>query len=134
MVSYFFTNLDNEKTYSIVMQVFFRAGVLGQLEEMRDARLAKILSLLQAQCRGFLMRKEYKKMLDKRVGLLVLQRNIRKYLVLRVWPWWRLYTKVSCFQTTMLLMKSCSSFMIGIYYSDFHIWLYIYIYRLPSIN
>ncbi|XP_072044348.1 myosin-16-like [Amphiura filiformis] len=75
-------------------KVFFRAGVLGNLEEMRDERLAKILSLLQAQCRGFLMRKEYKKMLDKRVGLFVLQRNIRKYLILRIWPWWRLYTKV----------------------------------------
>ena len=29
-----------------------------------------------------------------RVGLAVLQRNIRKYLVLRNWGWWRLYTKV----------------------------------------
>ncbi|XP_033630505.1 myosin heavy chain, striated muscle-like [Asterias rubens] len=75
-------------------KVFFRAGVLGQLEDMRDTRLSRILSLLQACCRGFLMRKVYKKILDQRVGLAVLQRNIRKYLVLRNWGWWRLYTKV----------------------------------------
>jgi chromosome segregation ATPase len=29
-----------------------------------------------------------------RVGLSVIQRNIRKWLVLRNWQWWKLYTKV----------------------------------------
>ncbi|VEL26965.1 unnamed protein product, partial [Protopolystoma xenopodis] len=28
------------------------------------------------------------------VALTLIQRNIRKYLLLRNWPWWRLYTKV----------------------------------------
>nr|ALR88564.1 myosin heavy chain striated muscle-like 115 [Saccoglossus kowalevskii] len=75
-------------------KVFFRAGVLGQLEDMRDERLSKILSMLQATCRGFLMRKVYKKMLEQRIGIGVIQRNVRKYLILRNWQWWRLYTKV----------------------------------------
>lgn len=47
-------------------KVFFRAGVLGQLEDMRDERLAKIISMFQAYCKGFLMRKEYRKMCDQR--------------------------------------------------------------------
>lgn len=41
------------------LQVFFKAGLLGLLEEMRDQRLAKIITLLQARMRGRLMRIEY---------------------------------------------------------------------------
>jgi myosin heavy chain 6/7 len=75
-------------------KVFFKAGTLGQLEDMRDAALSKIVASLQGQIRGYLMRKEYKKMLEQRLALSVLQRNCRKYLSLRNWPWWKLYTKV----------------------------------------
>ncbi|CAF1172361.1 unnamed protein product [Adineta ricciae] len=75
-------------------KVFFKAGVLGQLEDMRDQALSKIIATLQAQVRGYIMKKEYKKMLEKRLALSILQRNCRKYLSLRNWPWWKLYTKV----------------------------------------
>nr|VZI50304.1 unnamed protein product [Spirometra erinaceieuropaei] len=75
-------------------KVFFKAGILAELEDMRDEKLSKIISFFQAQIRGYLMRKEYKKLQDQRTALSLIQRNIRKYLVLRTWPWWRLYTKV----------------------------------------
>ncbi|XP_063624530.1 myosin heavy chain, muscle isoform X34 [Cydia splendana] len=75
-------------------KVFFRAGVLGQMEEMRDDRLSKIVSWLQAYIRGYLSRKEYKKLQEQRVALQVVQRNLRKYLQLRTWPWWKLWQKV----------------------------------------
>ncbi|CAF0951774.1 unnamed protein product [Rotaria sp. Silwood1] len=75
-------------------KVFFRAGTLGQLEDMRDSALSKIIAGLQGQVRGYIMKQEYKKMLEKRIALTVLQRNCRKYLSLRNWPWWKLYTKV----------------------------------------
>ena len=75
-------------------KVFFKAGVLGQLEDLRDTALSKIISMLQAQIRSYIMKKEYKKMLDQRLAQSVLQRNIKKYLSLRNWPWWKLYTKV----------------------------------------
>jgi len=75
-------------------KVFFRAGVLGRLEDMRDQRLAIVLTQFQSFCRGHLMRKQYKKLLDQRIAIAVLQRNVRKYLFLRDWKWWRLYTKV----------------------------------------
>lgn len=48
-------------------QVFFRAGVLGQMEELRDDRLSKIVSWLQAYIRGYLSRKEYKKLQEQRL-------------------------------------------------------------------
>ena len=75
-------------------KVFFKAGTLGQLEDMRDQALSKIIATLQGQVRGYIMRKEYKKMLEQRLALSVVQRNLRKYLSLRNWPWWKLYTKV----------------------------------------
>ncbi|KAK2711652.1 hypothetical protein QYM36_012690 [Artemia franciscana] len=75
-------------------KVFFKAGVLGQLEELRDDRLAKIITWLQSYIRGYQSRKEFKKLQDQRVALLVVQRNIRKYMKLRNWGWWRLWQKV----------------------------------------
>ena len=47
-------------------KVFFKAGIVGELEDMRDERLSKIIAQFQAYCKGFLMRKEYKKMCDQR--------------------------------------------------------------------
>ena len=49
-------------------KVFFKAGIVGELEDMRDERLSKIIAQFQAYCKGFLMRKEYKKMCDQRYG------------------------------------------------------------------
>ena len=49
-----------------ITKVFFKAGVLGMLEDMRDERLAKIISMFQAHVRGYLMRRQYKKLQDQR--------------------------------------------------------------------
>ncbi|XP_018057341.1 PREDICTED: myosin heavy chain, muscle isoform X24 [Atta colombica] len=75
-------------------KVFFRAGVLGQMEELRDERLGKIVSWMQAYIRGYLSRKDYKKLQEQRLALVVVQRNLRKYLQLRTWPWWKLWQKI----------------------------------------
>ncbi|XP_026297946.1 myosin heavy chain, muscle isoform X33 [Apis mellifera] len=75
-------------------KVFFRAGVLGQMEEFRDERLSKIVSWMQAYIRGYLSRKDYKKLQEQRLALVVVQRNLRKYLQIRTWPWWKLWQKV----------------------------------------
>lgn len=58
--------LSSIKCLPFPLQVFFRAGVLAKLEDMRDERLAKIMTMLQAQLRGTLMRIEFKKMVDRR--------------------------------------------------------------------
>ena len=75
-------------------QVFFRAGVLGELEDIRDERLNKILAWLQSWIRGGLSRKQFEKLKEQRVALTVVQRNLRKYLKLRTWPWYSLWQKV----------------------------------------
>ncbi|KAL7303607.1 hypothetical protein TKK_0003759 [Trichogramma kaykai] len=75
-------------------KVFFRAGVLGQMEEFRDERLSKIMSWMQAYARGYLARKDFKALQEQRLALQVVQRNLRRYLKLRTWPWWKLWQKV----------------------------------------
>ncbi|CDQ98436.1 unnamed protein product [Oncorhynchus mykiss] len=47
-------------------KVFFKAGLLGVLEEMRDEKLAVLIGMVQALSRGFLMRKEFTKMMERR--------------------------------------------------------------------
>merc|ERR1712142_533703 len=86
--------LDENEFRIGLTKVFFRSGIVGELEEMRDERLSKIISQFQAYCKGHLMRIEYKKMNDRVVGLAVLQRNIRKFFAIRNWPWWKLYLLV----------------------------------------
>jgi len=75
-------------------KVFFKSGIVGELEEMRDEKISRILSQFQAYCKGYLTRCEYKKLCDQKVGLAVIQRNVRKFLFLRNWSWWKLYIKV----------------------------------------
>ena len=48
------------------VQVFFRAGVLGNLENLRDVQMGIVLTAFQTRCRGYLMRKLYRKLLDQR--------------------------------------------------------------------
>ena len=47
-------------------KVFFKAGILGQLEEMREEKLSSIFANFQARIRGYLIRKNYTKLCDQR--------------------------------------------------------------------
>ena len=47
-------------------KVFFKVGVLGTLEDWRDERLARIITLFQAHIRGSILRKSYQKLCDQR--------------------------------------------------------------------
>jgi myosin protein heavy chain len=75
-------------------KVFFKAGVLAELEERRDAELYDIFSRLQAALRMYSARRQMKKILNRAVAIRTIQRNARVYAELRDWPWWQLYTKV----------------------------------------
>ncbi|XP_051987354.1 myosin-11-like isoform X2 [Xyrauchen texanus] len=75
-------------------KIFFRTGVLAQLEEERDLKLTVIIIAFQAQVRGFLGRKAFSKRQKQLTAIKVIQRNCAVYLTLRNWQWWRLFTKV----------------------------------------
>ncbi|ELW53086.1 Myosin-3 [Tupaia chinensis] len=75
-------------------KVFFKAGLLGTLEEMRDDRLAKLITRTQAVCRGFLMRVEFQKMVQRRESIFCIQYNIRSFMNVKHWPWMKLFFKI----------------------------------------
>uniref|UniRef100_A0A665V3G1 Myosin, heavy chain 11a, smooth muscle n=1 Tax=Echeneis naucrates TaxID=173247 RepID=A0A665V3G1_ECHNA len=75
-------------------KIFFRTGVLAQLEEERDLKITVIIIAFQAQARGFLARKAFAKRQQQLTAMKVIQRNCAAYLKLRNWQWWRLFTKV----------------------------------------
>ncbi|XP_062916150.1 myosin-7 [Mobula hypostoma] len=75
-------------------KVFFKAGLLGHLEELRDECLARIITRIQAQSRGLLMRIEFKRIVERRDALLVIQWNVRAFMGVKNWPWMKLYFKI----------------------------------------
>ncbi|KAM6249812.1 LOW QUALITY PROTEIN: uncharacterized protein MYH16 [Porphyrio hochstetteri] len=79
-----------EKEYRT--RIFFSAGILATLEDMRDEPLAKILTMLCC-AHGFLMRREYKNMLQRKFSLMAIQRNVEKFLLLFFWGGWKLYSR-----------------------------------------
>uniref|UniRef100_A0A9J8A8B0 Myosin heavy chain n=1 Tax=Cyprinus carpio carpio TaxID=630221 RepID=A0A9J8A8B0_CYPCA len=67
-------------------KVFFKAGLLGALEEMRDEKLANLVTMTQALARGYVMRKEF--------GVNSIQYNIRSFMNVKHWPWMKVYFKI----------------------------------------
>ncbi|KAJ3931027.1 MAG: nonmuscle myosin heavy chain b [Lentinula lateritia] len=85
----------DEAIFKIGMsKIFFKAGVLADLEERRDMLLFDLFSKLQAVARMWTARRQIKKILNRAVAIRTIQRNARVYGELRDWPWWQLYTKV----------------------------------------
>ena len=111
--------LTNVSSY---IKVFFKAGLLGALEEMRDEKLAALVRMIQAAGRGYVMRKEYVKMTERRYVLNIvlkpqtgfkilsakydwfilfdreavytIQYNVRSFMNVKHWPWMKVYYKI----------------------------------------
>ena len=75
-------------------KVFFRAGVLAELEEQRDALIRDIMSRFQSVARGFMQRRIAFKQLYRAEATRVIQRNLNVYLDLQANPWWRLFVRM----------------------------------------
>jgi len=75
-------------------KIMFRAGMLSQLEEIREASLSKIIVKMQCQARRVLVHVAYDVKRKEKVALEVVQRNIKNYFGLKNWPWWLLYCEL----------------------------------------
>uniref|UniRef100_A0A8P4GCN5 Myosin heavy chain 6 n=1 Tax=Dicentrarchus labrax TaxID=13489 RepID=A0A8P4GCN5_DICLA len=87
-------DIDHEQYKLGHTKVFFKAGLLGVLEEMRDDRLALIITGIQARARGLLARVEFQKIVERRDSLLVIQWNVRAFMGVKNWPWMKMYFKI----------------------------------------
>merc|ERR1719500_52757 len=87
-------DVDHEKYRFGHTKVFFRAGFLGSLEEMRDDRLSKIFIGIQAAIRVKLEKSEFVRRLERREAARVIQSNIRSFLYVRDWEWMKIMYKI----------------------------------------
>jgi myosin protein heavy chain len=72
-------------------KVFFKAGILASMEDLRDAKLGSILSKLQAVIRWNITLKDAAKRQREMSGFTVLQKNIRSWGFMRNWPWFQIW-------------------------------------------
>ncbi|GMK55315.1 hypothetical protein CspeluHIS016_0203710 [Cutaneotrichosporon spelunceum] len=86
--------LDSEFYAVGTTKIFFKAGILAELEERRDNLLTDIFRRFQAAGRMYIHRRRINKLINRAQAVRTIQRNARAYIELRDWPWWSLYTKV----------------------------------------
>ncbi|KAF9961601.1 hypothetical protein BGZ72_002914 [Mortierella alpina] len=75
-------------------KVFFRSGVLAELEDIRDQKLSQMFAKCQAHCRGYLARRHLNQKIDRAKAIKIIQRNARVYVQLREWSWWKMYVRI----------------------------------------
>lgn len=90
------SNEIDHSTYRIGMSlVLFRCGVLNQLEAKRDELLSDRITQFQAFCRGYLVRRKLAQRRVQELAVRCIQRNVRAFMSVRDWPWWRLLVRVT---------------------------------------
>uniref|UniRef100_A0A0N5AUY4 Myosin head n=1 Tax=Syphacia muris TaxID=451379 RepID=A0A0N5AUY4_9BILA len=75
-------------------KIFFKAGVLAHLEDVRDEALKIIMTKLQAWVRWYCGLIDRKRRQDQKAATIIIQKNIRTWVELRRWHWFKLYGKV----------------------------------------
>jgi len=86
--------LDKEKFRLGHTKVFFRAGILGVMEEVREDRIGSVLAWLQSGARGKAARMQFKKLQNQKLSLYCCQRTIRNYYIGKTWLWWQIWLAI----------------------------------------
>merc|ERR1712042_379320 len=86
--------LDKEKFRLGHTKVFFRAGILGYMEEVREDKIGSVLSWLQAGARGKASRMNFKKPQDQKLALYCCQRTIRNRMTEKTWKWMQIWMAI----------------------------------------
>ncbi|KAI9657430.1 MAG: hypothetical protein M1821_003112 [Bathelium mastoideum] len=87
-------NMDKAFYRVGLTKVFFRAGVLAELEEQRDALISEIMTRFQSVARGFTQRRIANKRLYRAEATRIIQHNMLVYMELQASPWWRLFVRM----------------------------------------
>merc|ERR1719147_614957 len=86
--------LDKEKFRLGHTKVFFRAGILGYMEEVREDRIGNVLSWLQSGARGKASRMKYAKLKEQKMALFCVQRTIRNFMMAKTWLWLQIWLMI----------------------------------------
>merc|ERR1712223_380185 len=86
--------LDKEKFRLGHTKVFFRAGILGYMEEVREDKIGSVLAWLQAGARGKSSRMQFKKLQDQKLALYCCQRSIRMLMISKTWKWMQIWMAI----------------------------------------
>merc|ERR1712024_342342 len=85
---------DPEKYRLGHTKVFFRAGQLGKMEEIREDRIGSVLAWLQSGARGKASRMQFKKLQDQKLALYSCQRAIKTYMIAKTWLWMQIWLAI----------------------------------------
>merc|ERR1712130_888841 len=75
-------------------KLFFKAGVIGALEDDRNKKIAAILTSLQSYMRYRLALVTYQDMVKRRDAIDLIQGNIRAFQYLKDWEWMKIIFKI----------------------------------------
>lgn len=85
----------DENLYRVgLTKVFFKSGVLAELEERREQMTREIMARFQSVARGFIQRRKIRKSLHKAQAVSIIKKNFEIYLEMKSNPWWKLYMKM----------------------------------------
>uniref|UniRef100_A0AC34GPD8 Myosin motor domain-containing protein n=1 Tax=Panagrolaimus sp. ES5 TaxID=591445 RepID=A0AC34GPD8_9BILA len=87
-------NLTDENFRVGKTKVFFKAGIVASLEDLRDLRLAELITGFQSQIRSYYRTIDVKRRREQITALKVLHHNIRNFIKLQTWAWFKLYGKI----------------------------------------
>ncbi|GAB7354758.1 hypothetical protein MBLNU459_g5162t3 [Dothideomycetes sp. NU459] len=87
-------NLDPSWFRVGLTKVFFRAGVLAELEEQRDTLIREIMGRFQSVARGYIQRRIAHKRLYRAEATRIIQNNFQVYLQMQSNPWWRMFVRM----------------------------------------
>merc|ERR1719447_1316800 len=85
---------DPEKFRLGHTKVFFRAGQLGKMEEIREDRIGAVLAWLQSGARGKASRMQFKKLQDQKLALYSCQRAIKTFMIAKTWLWMQIWLSI----------------------------------------
>merc|ERR1719420_1074369 len=86
--------MDKEKFRLGHTKVFFRAGQLGKMEEIREDRIGSVLAWLQSGARGKASRMAFKKLQDQKMALYSCQRAIKTFMIAKTWLWMQIWLAI----------------------------------------
>lgn len=85
----------DEDLYKVgLTKVFFKSGVLAELEERRETMAREVFTRFQSIARGYLQRRNVCKHYFKAQATAIIKQNFQIYLGMRKNPWWKLFVRM----------------------------------------